>query len=346
MMVIQCLICDSKIGERICDISSHVKKHNITLLEYLYKNYTLIGGKIEKCSFCENDAKPILNIKHESKEYSLSYDGYLCGVQECKNKISLEILGIEYESKKYEKIGSKKEYLSKLYRIDIDVAKSMKYAPPKEKFNCKLEQFQRKYGDIEGEIKYNKRIDGIIKNHVVNKFPCTLENFIKRYGEDLGTKKYNDRCEKISYSSSIDFFIEKYGYETGNEIWKNKFRQIKTSKSSLLINKLLTELNIRFEMEKNINGKFVDYYLIDYDICIEYFGNYWHMNPKLYEADEYNKRLKKFAKEKWNEDFIRLEKIREKCQSIIIVWESTKIDITLLEKTINNIKGKKIKINL
>ncbi len=345
-MAIRCLICDSQIGERICDISRHVKKHNISLHEYIYKNYTLIDGKIEKCSFCENDAKPILNIKHEKKEYSLSYDGYLCEKQECKNNISLEILGIEYESKKYEKIGSKTEYLVKLYRIDKEAAKSMKYRPPKEKFNCKLEQFQKKYGDIEGEIRYNKRIDGIIKNHAGNKFPCTLGNFINKFGLEIGTEKYNKRCERISYTSSLDFFIDRYGYEKGNEIWIKKFKQIKTSKSSLYIKKLLEDLNIKFRTEENINGKFVDYYLPDFDICIEYFGNYWHMNPKIYESTEYNKRLKKFAHEKWSDDYSRIEKIRQNCRGIIIIWESTKIDQTILEKTINDIKGKKIKINL
>ena len=345
-MDLRCFICSKKMGVRACDISRHVKKHNFTFNGYISKYYKLIDGEVEKCSFCENDAVPILDVDHNKKLYNITYKGYSCNTQECKNNISLDILGIDYDSKKYEKIGSKKEYLSKLYRIDISSACDMKYKTPKEKFNCSLEQFQDKYGFDEGKFRYDKRIEGITKNSTRNKFPCTLENFIRKYGVEKGTDVYNKRCERISYTSSLDFFIRKYGYEEGNKVWKNKFKQIRVSKSSKKINKLLDELNIKYEIEKNINGKFIDYYLYECDICIEYFGDYWHMNPKLYESNEYNKRLKKTAIEVWNDDNIRIDKIKETCGSIIIIWESSKIDITILEKTINNMKNIKTVINL
>ena len=122
---------------------------------------------------------------HIKLTYKLIYDkGFFCKTIECKSKISLDILGIDYDSKKFEKIGSKSEYLSKLYKTDIISAKNMKYSPKSEekKFNNKLEDFQRKYGELEGKYRYNKRLEGIIKNNKRNKFPCTLENFINKYG--------------------------------------------------------------------------------------------------------------------------------------------------------------------
>ena len=70
------------------------------------------------------------------------------------------------------------------------------------------------------------------------------------------------------------------------------------------------------------------------------------MNPKLYSSNEYNSRIKKTASEIWIDDRNRLTKIKEICNSIIIIWESTKIDVSLLEKTINDIKNKKTIINL
>jgi G:T-mismatch repair DNA endonuclease (very short patch repair protein) len=189
-------------------------------------------------------------------------------------------------------------------------------------------------------------LEGIIKNHAGNTFPCTLDNFINKYGIEKGTEVYNKRCERISYASSINFYIDKYGDVEGEKIWKNKFRQIRVSKSSSKINKLLDDLCLNYESEKNINGKFLDFYLNDYNIGIEFFGDYWHMNPKLYLPNEYNKRLKKTSSEIWETDDIRIDKIKEKCSSIIIIWESTNIDILLLEKTINDIKDKKIIIYL
>ena len=151
-----CLICGDKMSDKNYAISRHIKKHNVNLHEYIGKYYKLTQGEYEKCSFCDKIAIPIYYIDHKNKEYQISYDGFLCKTQECKNKISLDILGIEYNSKKYEKIGSKKEYLSKLYRISMEDAMKLKFSPPKEVFRCRLDQFISKYGEIEGKVRYKK----------------------------------------------------------------------------------------------------------------------------------------------------------------------------------------------
>jgi hypothetical protein len=344
----RCLICNEYISSKTHAISRHVKKHNITLDEYII-NYYNTDDIIEKCGFCDRNAVAKYEIDHKNLKYRLIYKkGFFCRTFECKSKISLDILGVEYDSKKFEKIGSKSEYLTKLYKTDIETAKNMKYSPKSgdKIFNNKLEDFQKKYGYVDGKYRYEKRLEGIIKNHAGNKFSCTLESFINKYGIEKGTMAYNKRCEKISYTSSLDFFINKYGKLEGEKIWKNKFKQVKTSKSSKIISEILEKLNIKYSIEYNINGKFVDYYLDELGIAIEYFGDYWHMNPKLYSAEEYNSRIKKTAKEVWMDDNIRLNKIKEVCNSIIIIWESTKIDVSFLEKTINDIKNKKTIISL
>lgn len=342
---INCKICGCDISTKRFAITRHVKKHNLTLNDYLKKYYKQLSNE-ESCGFCNRDAIPIYEIDHMKMEYKLSYNGYFCGEESCKKDISLSILGIEYDPKKYEKIGSKKEYLSKLYKISIDDAIDMKYNKPEKKFKCTLEEFQNKYGIEDGKFRYEKRLNGIIKNHAGNKFPCTLENFINKYGVEIGTIKYNSRCEKISYTSSIDFFIDKYGVEKGNIIWKNKFKNANVSKSSQIINKILNQLNINYVTEKSINGKFVDYYIEEYNMAIEYFGDYWHMNPKRYTKDYYNTRKKTTAQEIWDFDKNRLNFIHEKVNTIIVIWEGTKIDISLLEKTINDLKNKKTIIYL
>ncbi len=323
-------------------VTRHLKKHGVAFGEYIEKYYKMVGGEVESCGFCEKNAKAEYDVDHTNMNYSISYPhGYFCGEQKCKENISLQILGTEYDPNKYEKIGSRSEYISKLHKIDIKLAHSMKYRAPKKKFRCSIEDFQEKYGLEDGKIRYERRIAGIIKNNAGNKFPCTLENFINRFGVDLGTEKYNKRCEKISYTSSLGFFIDRYGDEEGNRKWKEKFRHIRVSKSSSAINEILEKLSIDYITEKNIDGKFVDFYIEKYNMCIEYFGNYWHMNPKMHEASEYNSRVKKTAAEIWEDDKKRLEIIKNKIDTIIIIWESTKIDVSILEKTINQFKNKK-----
>ena len=59
-------------------------------------------------------------------------------------------------------------------------------------------------------------------------------------------------------------------------------------------------------------------------VAVEYFGDYWHCNPEIYDDDFFNKSLKCTAVEKQECDRIRLNKIlvRSKHVSlIIVVWE-------------------------
>jgi len=344
----KCLECNLLISDKNYAISRHVKKHDLTFYEYIKKKYKLTNGKFEKCGFCENESIPTYKIDHLQKTYSISHDsGYFCRTLECKNNISIEILGEEYNPKKFEKIGSKSEYLSKLYKINLNDAKNKKFDSDRiDFFNNSLDSFIEKYGELEGDVRYNKRIEGITKNNPKNKFPCSLENFIKKYGEEIGTKKYNDRCEKISYTSSKDYFITKYGELEGNKIWKNKYKLNRISNKSKILSKILNQLDIRFETEKNISSKFVDYFLTDYNIVIEYFGDYWHGNPKKFKSDFYISQLKMNVGELWIKDKERLEKINQSIDSIIVIWESSNIDLSILEKTINEIKNKKTIIYL
>jgi G:T-mismatch repair DNA endonuclease (very short patch repair protein) len=337
----KCCECGIKTSEKGYAISRHVKKHDLTLEKYVEKYYKLISGEIQMCGFCDRDAFPNYVIDHINKTYSINYeDGFLCRTTECKNNISLDLLGHEYIAKKFEKIGSKAEYLQKLYKIDISDAKSLKYKSPEKKFHCSEIEFIEKYGEEEGKLRYNRRKELISKNNPKNSFLCTLKNFIKRYGEELGTKKYKDRCEKISYTSSKDFFIDRYGKVNGEKIWKSKFKHVRTSKKSKIIEDLLTSLNIEFEKEKNITTKFVDYFLKDLNIVIEFYGDYWHANPKMYKSDFYNTRVKMTSLEIWERDKERINKIKQNVDSIIIIWESSEINDSILENVINTVKNK------
>jgi hypothetical protein len=124
-------------------ISRHVKKHNLELYSYVRKHYILIGDIVfHKCSFCEREALPSFKINHNNMTYEIFYEkGYACNTLECKKQISLDILGIEYDSKKYEKIGSRSDYLSKLYGISLEESKKMKYDENAKHFDNSLNAF-------------------------------------------------------------------------------------------------------------------------------------------------------------------------------------------------------------
>ena len=329
----KCKICGKEINYKGVKSETYVRchiqrSHKITYFEYLYQYYNNIGEnkEIEKCNFCKTrDAVPNLNVNHKDATYFFTYEnGYFCQTDECKNEISLKILGKPYD-KQFEYIGSRVDYLSILHKKDVK------------------------------EINYSKSRGFRDPNF---RFVVLLENFIKLYGIEEGTKKYKERNKKISYSNTKQFYFDKYGEEEANERWAKRQAQLERficqkytsqSKASLSISNLLKNLNISFEDEKpykneNFFGK-MDYYLPDYNIIIEYYGVYWHCHPKKYKGYYYNSRLKSFAYEIWERDKKRLNFLHnhvfEEQPSIIVIWEKSKIDEIILYDLINTYKNLK-----
>jgi hypothetical protein len=322
---IKCLICGKTVTNNNSYIGSHVKrKHNLKLENYVEKFYTNNSPKfkVEKCGFCkENNAIYEISINHDNKTYEKKYSkGYRCESEECRNKISLDILGQPYEKKTFEHIGSNSLYLSKLYKRDLS---SIKYSKSKGFRNLS--------------------------------WTCSLENYIEKYGEKEGIQRYNDRCKKISKANTKKWYIDKYGEHEGKEKWE-KFRKKKhkafgpsKSKESKIIGEILKNNNIEFieeyvyENQKGNNGN-IDYYLPKENIIIEYYGDWWHCNPNFFEEDYYHKIMKIHAKDVWNRDKNRINYIFEKTfnkkVTILIIWSSSKFSPEYLINLINNIKNK------
>lgn len=343
---INCQECGHKMSNKNYAISRHVKKHDLDFNSYIRKYYILTNGNFKKCSFCEKEALPTYLINHENLNYKIIYEkGYACNTLECKKQISLDILGIEYDPKKFEKIGSRSDYLAKLYNIDISNSKKMKYDTTRTNFfKCSLDGFVSKYGIEIGVQKYYNRIEKIKKSdeslsNPKNRMKTNLETYIKKYGIKYGTEKYNDRCAKIAYTNTFDYFISKYGAEQGPIKYKQKNKVCKISKRSKIIGNILNDIGINYKIEEIINGKKVDYFLPDHNIVIEFFGDYWHCNPKKYKYDFIHPHNKITAKEIWYNDKNRLNKIHEKVCTIIIIWEDTNIDSIFIEKTLNDFRN-------
>lgn len=326
-MVWKCKICGKEINYKGKCSDTHIKCHiqrihKMYMDEYCnlyYKNLTP-DFKLEKCGFCEKDAIPEMDVDIINETYSFNYSkGYLCKTDECRNNISLLIFNEPYNDR-YEYIGSNSTYLSLLHKKPIE------------------------------DIKYSKA-----KGYRENRFSTSKEGFIEKYGEEDGTKRYLDRNKKVSKGSTIHYYIEKYGEIEGKKKWDARINKIKNkmllgssvSKAQKEINKFLDNLNIKYEIEVPIileSGKhgFVDFYLPEYNIIIEYYGIFWHCHPSYYKEDYYHKLKKMYAKDIWDHDNKRINHIFNKCYnknvSILIIWERSITQDELLE-TLNKIKS-------
>lgn len=113
------------------------------------------------------------------------------------------------------------------------------------------------------------------------------------------------------------------------EEWKEKSRRklidtissgkISTtqSKPQTLIDKLLTDLNIKFSKEFDVKYYAIDNYLKEHNLMIEVMGDYWHVNPNRFSQIN-EMQYKNIAKDKRKHSYIN----NQYNIQILYLWES------------------------
>jgi len=139
----------------------------------------------------------------------------------------------------------------------------------------------------------------------------------------LNKKEYKKYCKQRK-KASTDF------HKTLNdnpELYEAHYKKIYKNSKIGYISKGQKEIQILlepygFELEKNINGMFVDIVNVERKIIIEYFGDFFHANPRKYSPDDFIPVIKMTAKEKWNKDRKRNFKLRRFGYNVIVIWEN------------------------
>lgn len=84
-----------------------------------------------------------------------------------------------------------------------------------------------------------------------------------------------------------------------------------------------SELNKEFDIE-NIKEKvryLYDFVITNRKICVEFNGDYWHCNPKIFNESYVNSMIGKTASEIWKQDKIKNDFLIKKGYQVIIIWE-------------------------
>jgi hypothetical protein len=189
----------------------------------------------------------------------------------------------------------------------------------------------------------------------------TLPNLIKKHGEIEGTIFWQTYCERQAYTNTIEYFIEKYGKSAGKikytEICKNKSHSIENIckryncdiETAVLIlqdrikqnnhvsqtekffvdqleNYLGCELNYSYKTKQYCvygNNKANFYDIVHNNRAIEYNGDYWHCNPKIFVENYYHTVANKVAKDIWQEDTNKINLLKQKRNiECMVIWES------------------------
>lgn len=153
------------------------------------------------------------------------------------------------------------------------------------------------------------------------------ETTLQRYGVEF----FLERGEH--YKVIEDSMMEKYGVKNNFEIISNSTGKVSKLERGI-ISTLIYELKLNYKKVKcykttQFRISFEDtWYNVDFydpinNIVIEVFGDLWHCNPAKYKEDYINKGYNLTAKEIWEKDEIRKNRIIEKlgCK-FIVIWES------------------------
>ena len=94
------------------------------------------------------------------------------------------------------------------------------------------------------------------------------------------------------------------------------------------------EQNISFvySTRKIIKPYELDFYFPDYNMAIEFNGDYWHMNPEFYKATTVQRITKKTAKEIWDHDLTKKNLCEDKNIYLITIWENDWIEYNSIIK--------------
>ena len=109
------------------------------------------------------------------------------------------------------------------------------------------------------------------------------------------------------------------------------------SKREKEIVKEIKQLGHKLIHSYRVDSKICDVYIPSLNLIIEYFGDYWHCNPKKYESDFFNKKKGKFAWELWDYDKKKIDLIKSYGYNLEVVWEGDlKLNNKLIEIIIEN----------
>lgn len=196
-----------------------------------------------------------------------------------------------------------------------------------------LDNLITKYGEVVGTLKFDKYCEKQSKT-------STSEYLLERFGEERLTEILKSRAHHI------DFYIQKYGNEEGYkrflEYWENsnklnkyQFSKISIEFFNLIVNEISTLIptfNIYYGLNEYgiLCSKTKKYFKYDFTIpelklIIEYNGDNFHANPKIYkEYENPNFRNPELsAKDIWEYDREKKEcAMNERGFDVIYIWDS------------------------
>lgn len=301
------------------------------------RNYNGNEYHLCRCYDCVCDKFPAFkDVRFKFAHKAAKYTQYGFGVSD---------EDFNYVSKQRQSVT--KEKMIKKYGISEGTERWNSYCK-KQSITNTYEYKHKKYGMSQDQFdEYNKSR------------AVTLDNMIKRYGLNEGLIHWNNYIERQRYTCTLEYFIEEYGEVNGTQKY-NEFIEKRSDQYQLIGNKsnisaeLFSQLKdyykdnviyIEYAVKSKTKCYHVDYYDKTLNIVIEFYGDFYHFNPKKYSGNEvgyFTLKNMQTVNDKWTHDRERIDNIKQTLNcKVIIVWEYTyrnnkRYTINSLIQIINN----------
>lgn len=265
--------------------------------------------------FGEKKANEMFDEYLKKLSYSRSLEGY-------KDKYGDE-QGDKLWNEWIEKQGRNEVFFIEKYGDKVG-KKKWEEIIEKRKFYSSLEGMIERYGEEEGTKRYNKWYESTKKGETY---------YVERYGPYDGLNIWNEinerRVASWKENSTLESFKERYGSDIGEKKWTEwRSSTSNNSKVSMKLFERIVEINDIFKDAKfGDNEEYIDTH--NYDIkqdhirpdftwknkIIEFYGSYWHKDPRFYENNIENEKIRKMDK-------LRVEVLEAEGFDVMVVWEA------------------------
>jgi len=227
---------------------------------------------------------------------------------------------------------------------DIECSASSEWALKrnlKKKNICKPCSLKLQIG--EGNPFYNKRHTE--KTKIAISISKSGHTNSAHMSEPKYRKMFSDMKTKLWASGKMENTRLKLSELMKSRINNGEIKGYNRSKAEDEILNYLGSINIEANGNHIVEGKIFDIYIPEFNLLIEYNGDYWHCNPNKYSETYVNKKKNKSAKEIWEYDKDKLYLGKKNGYHCEVIWETDykQNGIMIIKEIINRYDSKPLK---
>jgi very-short-patch-repair endonuclease len=144
------------------------------------------------------------------------------------------------------------------------------------------------------------------------KMSLSRKRFYSRGGQNWNLGKNHSANAIALMSISTRRMWERGAFDSGNGLWRSKLEV-----------RVFDEISSRYKCSHSyrISNKIYDIFIEELNLLIEVNGDYWHLNPSIYEADYLDRHREVKAIDLWKRDAAKHELAKSRGYNVEVVWQ-------------------------